>query len=129
VTVSGSSLRWWIGALCLSLLLMRLSGAHLHLCFDGSEPPVSYHLVDSGIHHGDEHGTGEAHSDQDMPVAKDAAVKKSSAGDAALLFCALVLLLFLFAPGRQPRPAALPVFHGRHLSRLRPPLRGPPSPA
>lgn len=129
VTLPRAQLRWIVASLCLALLLIRVSGVHLHLCLDGSEPPVSYHVADSGVHHQDEHGAGESHSDRDMPVAKDAVVKKSSAAsDALLLLVALALLLFLLPPSRQRRLAALPAAPPRRgFVWLRPPLRGPPS--
>jgi hypothetical protein len=108
---------------------MRIAGVHLHLCFDGSEPPLSYHVADSGIHHADEHGAGETHSDRDMPVAGDVVAKKSTHGhDAALLWLVSALLLFLLAPARQIRPAATdPPRLRSPVSWLRPPLRGPPA--
>ncbi len=118
-------------ALCLAVLAMRIAGIHLHLCFDGSEPPLSYHVADSGIHHADEHGAGETHSDRDMPVAGDAVAKKSTHDqDASLLWFVFALLLFLLPPARQIVPAATDPPRLRSLfSWLRPPLRGPPVPA
>ncbi len=129
MTLPRFHLRWIIALLCLALLLLRVSGVHLHLCLDGSEPPVSYHLVDSGVHHPDGHGVGETHSDRDMPVAGDVVAKKSSAAsDTLLLLCVLGLLLFLLSPARQPRLAELRAALPRQSFHwLRPPLRGPPS--
>ena len=128
---SRPTLRWSVAALCLALLMLRVGGVHLHLCFDGSEPPVSYHLGDSGVHHIDEHDAGESHSDRDLQIANDLAVKKPNQGqDATLALLTLTLLLFLLSPVRSPRPARrddpapVPSF-----SWLRPPLRGPPLPA
>jgi len=129
VTLHRSQLRWILAPLCLSLLLLRVSGVHLHLCLDGAEPPVSYHLVDSGVHHQDEHGAGETHSDRDLPVAQDVAVKKpSGVSDTLLLLCSLALLWLLLPPARQPRLSALQSLLPRNRFHwLRPPLRGPPS--
>jgi hypothetical protein len=127
--------RFGIAALCLALLMLRVSGPHLHLCFDGTEPPVSYHLMDSGLvdsdaHHGEHAGAGDAHTDQDMPVAKDVLVKKPAADSTALLALVFALLLFLIAPVRESRPVfAGAALHSRSFPWLRPPLRGPPSPA
>jgi len=122
--------QWFVAAMCLSLLILRVGGMHLHFCFDGSEPPVSLHLPDSGVHHVDEHAAGETHSDRDVPVANDALVKKSNTFDVTLALFAFALLLFLVAPVSRLRPisresALVP----DDPSRLRPPLRGPPLPA
>lgn len=127
---STTRVRLFVIALCLAVLAPRIAGAHLHLCFDGSEPPLSYHVADSGIHHADEHGAGDSHSDRDVRVGDNVLAKKSSHeyGAAALWFV-FALLLFLLAPARRISPSADPprlrsVFHW-----LRPPLRGPPIPA
>jgi hypothetical protein len=125
-------LRSLIGVLCLALLVLRVGGVHLHLCFDGSEPPLSYHLADSGVHHLDEdHLAGEPHSDRDLELAADLTVKKSF-NDSLAPFAvfALALLLFWVAPGRGERPRARePIPSFRDFRWRRPPLRGPPLPA
>ena len=116
--------RWLIAVLCLGLVVLRVGGVHLHLCLDGSEPPVSYHVADSGVHHLDEHDAGESHSDRDMALADDVLVKKPAKAQDSLL------LLFLVSRSTGPRPAAdAPPRLRRPYSWLRPPLRGPPSPA
>lgn len=33
---------------CLAFLVMRIGGAHLHHCFDGSEPENAVHFADAG---------------------------------------------------------------------------------
>jgi len=122
--------RWLIAALCLALVVLRVGGVHLHLCLDGSEPPVSYHVADSGVHHLDEHDAGESHSDRDMALADDLLLKKpAKVLDSLLVLFTFCMLLFLVhATGPRPSPGAPPRL--RHLfSWLRPPLRGPPSPA
>jgi hypothetical protein len=123
--------RWLIAALCLALVVLRVGGIHLHLCLDGSEPPVSYHVADSGIHHLDEHDAGESHSDRDMALADDLLLKKAAqALDSLLILFAFSLLLFLVSRSIAPRQVADPSPRLRPgLSWLRPPLRGPPSPA
>jgi hypothetical protein len=118
--------RLLIVLLCAAVIMLRVGGTHLHLCFDGSEPPVSLHVADSGVHHDDAGST--RHADQDVAIGAEALVKKSSAAlDLAMLAFVLALLLF-FVP-RTPNP--LPdFFTAPRLSsarlRLRPPLRGPP---
>lgn len=115
-----------IALLCAVLLVMRLGGAHLHLCLDGSEPPISLHVADSGEHHPAETSTAP-HADQDVAIGADVLAKKSGGGfDLAALAFAIAFLLFLAfrAPGIRPQALALPLRSAR--TRLRPPLRGPP---
>lgn len=113
-------------ALCGILLLIRISGVHEHLCFDGREPPVSIHLLDSGIEHGTDHGHA-SHDDQNVDDSSKTLVKSTYA-DVALDILALVLVLVIVIPvarrlwfdGSDDRPRSL----APHF--LRPPLRGPP---
>lgn len=114
-----------IALLCGVLLITRLGGAHLHLCLDGSEPPISLHVADSGEHHPGE--TAAPHDDQDLGLGADLLVKKPVGGfDLTALAFALAFLLFIAfrAPGIPPAPYTLPFRSAR--TRLRPPLRGPP---
>jgi hypothetical protein len=128
--------RWILATVCLSLLIMRISGAHLHLCFDGSEPPLSYHVADSGIHHADEHDHGlthetaheQSHDDRDLDVGQDLLIKKLAAKDLTLALITFALLLFLVSVSSgMARTAYLPPPSKRLRAHLRPPLRGPPS--
>jgi hypothetical protein len=118
------------------LLIMRISGAHLHLCFDGSEPPLSYHVADSGIHHEDAHDHGlthepaheQSHDDRDLDVGQDLLIKKLAAKDLTLALITFALLLFLVSVSSgMARTAYLPPPSKRLRSHLRPPLRGPPA--
>ena len=120
-----------IAALCLALLVLRVGGVHLHLCFDGSEPPISYHVADSGMHHLDENEAGDTHSDREMALGEDLLLKKSAKAQDSLPFLfAFALLLFLLPRSSGPRPrTADPPLRQPALSWLRPPLRGPPTPA
>jgi len=120
--------RFLIVTLCVAVVALRIGGLHVHLCMDGSEPPLSLHVADSGIHHLDEADGGEAHADRDMSVATDVVVKKPSGYfDLSLMAAFCALLLFLLA-----RPRALHAFPSvpatlrSARNRLRPPLRGPP---
>ena len=112
---------------CVAVVALRIGGSHLHLCFDGGEPPLSLHLADSGQHHGDEAATAP-HSDQDVSIGSEALVKKSSAVlDLAALAFAFALLLFFLPRVRDPLPAFFaPPRLSPARTRLRPPLRGPP---
>jgi hypothetical protein len=118
-------LRWLIAMLCVAVIVLRVGGTHLHLCFDGDEPPVSLHIADSGIHHADE-PAGD-HSDREITPGADALVKKSSdAVDALTLALLGAVLLFVVACGRVPLPDFRSPLPAPSRSRLRPPLRGPP---
>lgn len=111
--------------LCVALLLARVGGAHLHLCFDGSEPPASLHFNE--VNHQAEHHTDSAHDDLDVSAVGDTITKSGllNLDLPALLFVVLLLSLttaqgrLAFAPRRQAG-VAVPPF-------LRPPLRGPPA--
>jgi hypothetical protein len=104
----------------------RLTGAHLHLCFDGSEPPLTLHTADSA--HVDHHaGDSHHHDDLDVEPIGDLLAKSAQLVMLAV-FAAAILLLALLAPPwrlatvdreslRPPHPP--PRF-------LRPPLRAPP---
>jgi hypothetical protein len=119
--------RFFIVALCVAVFALRVGGLHVHMCLDGSEPPVSFHVEDSGIHHLDETAKA-AHEDRDMALASDVAMKKLS-GDLDLTLLAILsaVLLFLLPRPRElfAFPAPLSRFRSAR-SRLRPPPRGPP---
>lgn len=111
--------------LCIFMVTMRVGGAHLHLCFDGSEPPTTLHMAnDIGFHHPND----RSHSDVDVSVADDTLVKKADLSfDSPTLIAALFLVAsFLpFVAASRPRfDSFLPVF--AHRAHLRPLLRGPP---
>jgi len=110
--------------LCLALLCPRLGGAHLHLCLDGQDAPVSVHASEPG--HGDAHHGDPAHSDQDVSLVSDALTPLSKLfADLPTLLAVLALILAARAQRSPLRAAALAVpvpqvrFH-------HPPLRGPP---
>lgn len=125
--------RLLIALLCVAVLLLRVGGAHLHLCFDGSEPPVSMHLGDSGVHHADDAGNdgpaADGHADRDVGIGADALLKKPSGSVEIPVLAILCGLLLIYLARRRD---ALPVFiPAPKLSpvrtHLRPPLRGPPA--
>lgn len=118
---------WFIALLCLALVVVRANGAHLHLCFDGTEPPVSLHMADAGQHH-ENSGTGETHQDADVPVAGDALAKifKLKLGDLPLILLAAAILLSLLLSPDRPIALRRIGIAPLTLRGLRPPLRGPP---
>jgi len=114
--------------LCVALLLMR-SGAHLHLCFDGSEPPVAVHVDDYGQHHTDV-GADAVHQDADVLLAGSAMTRSgNTAVDIVPVFLVVALLLWIFSQtfnrfglvSRRVVVHLLPKYSS-------PPLRGPPLP-
>ena len=123
--------RLLVALACVAVIVVRVGGLHVHMCFDGSEPPLSFHVEDSGIHHLDEAAAGNAHDDREMAPASDLAVKKPYGDfDLSMLAAFCALLLFFIT-----RPRELLPFFPRSdrirsaRTRLRPPLRGPPAPA
>jgi hypothetical protein len=123
--------RFLIVTVCMAVLAGRLGGLHVHMCLDGSEPPTSFHVADSGMHHLDEDAAGNAHEDREMPLTSDMAVKKPYAEiDLTLLAVLTTLLLFLLSRQRELFDfPSLPSRLRSARSRLRPPPRGPPLPA
>ncbi len=103
----------------------RLTGAHLHLCFDGTEPPLTLHTADSA--HVDHHADESHHEDMDVEPIGDLLAKSAQLVMFAV-FAAAILLLALLAPpwrletiGRESLRLPLPPPRF-----LRPPLRAPP---
>jgi hypothetical protein len=113
----------------LAVLAVRMGDTHLHLCFDGQEPPTSVHFADASVHHDDEHDDGPAHADKDINPFIGTIVKSDD--DPQPLFALIVstlLTIDLLSPDHGVAPfdrstplAAHPPFY------LRPPLRGPPA--
>ena len=121
-------LRIWITLISLAVMAMPVSGAHLHLCFDGGEPPATFHAVEDGSAHDDEAATG-AHNDKDVSFQQDVALAKKQHSTldlpAALAVASFVLRLPIAAPApafdtdvASPPPL--------RVSRVLPPLRAPP---
>lgn len=120
--------RFLIVTLCVAIIALRVAGVYAHFCLDGSEPPVSIHVADSGFHHLDEAGAAERHSDREVALASDAVVKKPTGNlDLSLVaaFSALLWLVLTRARGLFTFPS-VPASGRSARTRLRPPLRGPP---
>lgn len=112
--------------LCLALIMVRVGGAHLHLCFDGTEPPASYHAFDDSVHH-ELPDVSVMHQDADVALSGVMYSKPGkSAGDLYVLLFAIALAWTLLRRPRRlpsPRPPLLTCSAPRLL---RPYLRGPP---
>jgi hypothetical protein len=123
-----------------ALLLTRMADAHMHLCFDGQEQPVSLHVSDGRHHHHDpQHAESgyaserdgqyqdashhaQQHSDEDVDVA-DAALAKKASGVPPLAAGAYRLALApadSFEISGVRHPVLSVSIH------LHPPPRGPP---
>ncbi|TXH04486.1 MAG: hypothetical protein E6R07_07415 [Nevskiaceae bacterium] len=111
--------------LCIALLVVRVGGAHLHLCFDGQEPSASIHLADAGDL-GEHSEWGVPHKDANIDLGNDGLAKLPKL-DLPLLALLLSLALCLFVQRRtgSAPPYAAPLFLGV-ATRFLPPLRGPP---
>lgn len=119
--------RFWITLISLAVMAMPVSGAHLHLCFDGGEPPATFHAVEDGSAHDHEAATSE-HNDKDVSL-QDAALAKKQDG-AFDLPAALTITAFVL---RLPVTAPVPAFDTDvatppplRVTRVLPPLRAPP---
>jgi hypothetical protein len=110
--------------LCIFVVMMRVSGAHMHLCFDGSEPPATLHMDnDQGLHHTND----RSHSDADVSL-DDTLVKKFDLGFDSQVLLATLFLLIAIVPLvtlSRIRFDLLPHLHSQRAF-IRPPLRGPP---
>lgn len=109
----------------LALFAVRLADAHVHVCLDGSEPSMTVHFADAGIHPGESHVPQE-HYDQDVKFVVEGVFKK---GEFADLWVSTTLwspldLLSPYTVEPTPYVATPPPLSSR--SQLRPPLRGPP---
>jgi hypothetical protein len=117
----------WVVAL--ALLVVRISDAHVHLCFDGQEAPSSLHVSDrSALCHMPD-GSSRTHQDQDVDALGAALAKKDSQAHSVDPLPIANIVLLLLAPPRSSvvrdaAPADLTV--NRPYLNL-PLLRGPPA--
>jgi hypothetical protein len=105
------SVRSWIALLALAGFAVPATGAHLHLCLDGTggEPPASMHVSDVGGHY---QKSGDSdHHDVDVSVDREVLVKKGSVSPDAQKYLPIA-----------PIPSVSPVTTARDYP------RGPPAP-
>lgn len=117
------------GHLCYLALLvffaLNLGNIQSHICLDGLEPPVSYHLENLDGH--PDHGDSEvAHADVEGDALSDFLLSKQKPQEIPLLqaFC---LLFLLPAPRRGFARATDVPLPGSRSHTLLPPLRAPPA--
>lgn len=109
---------------CVALLVARIGGAHLHVCLDGTEAPVSFHTSISEPY-SDHDGSAQFYSDWDLSLFGDVVAKKVDNGiDAIMPRLGIALLLILpltklvLIPHNPQRPISL-----TRARRFRPPLQ------
>jgi hypothetical protein len=135
-----ASRRWIIGFALVAFVVARLTGAHLHMCFDGSEPLAQLHVSDTaGVdHHTDEldphhiasvdhHAIAtQTHEDLDVDMLDSMLAKNAKLDMPAIVLDAWSLTLIYVAAVRQPLPTNVAQPPLRPPRYLRPLLRAPP---
>ena len=117
---------WLLSFLFIALLVVRIDGAHLHLCLDGGEPPANLHLLDNGLHHLDPGGDAE-HQDADVALGDESLAKLTKASTDLPYFIAVALLFWtILMTFRQKLSGCQSPLVSTPPRFLRPPLRGPP---
>lgn len=119
-------IKHWVVSLCaLAFLAASVLGTHMHLCFDGQEPPSSLHVLDG--EHLDHHaGEAQAHDDLDVDLLGEPLLKTFKLDLPVLALLAACFLLMPTRAATLPLPArriAVPLPLPRHW---RPLLRAPP---
>ncbi len=119
--------RIWIVIVSIAVLAMPVSAAHLHLCFDGNEPPATLHASEHGAHHSDS-GASAVHHDVDVSLASSALAKKYDASLElpGLIASAFVILLMPHSGTPISPPDRAATLVPSPQLRLLPPLRAPP---
>jgi len=117
----------WVVAF--ALIGVRTTGAHLHLCLDGSEPFASVRVSDTDA--AGEHGAASqgTHQDQDVDAVGTATFAKKDAQDDTTVLAAVThAVVTLIPPPQRVRGDAEPQSVAPRLPDLfQPLLRGPPA--
>lgn len=110
--------------IALAMFVVRSAGGHLHLCFDGDEPPISVHTLETQSHH----EPGSTHVDQDVELPTATLAKHLGQADDSLLLAAFFVGLLLALPSATvsgERRHRAPLLQSLFVPL--PPLRGPPA--
>ena len=112
--------------LCSLLLSAQVTGAHLHLCLDGQEPPVQLHVAGATETH-DESKFSLPHSDREIALTRNASTpgKFFPLDLPPAIDCTTAHELQLPADSPTPACADHPSFRTAPHELL-PPSRGPP---
>jgi hypothetical protein len=119
------AVRAFIWMVAIATFGVRLGGIHMHLCFDGQEPPASLH-VEHEHGHDDYHHSDGSHQDQDVDLLAQAFFKKADLGELDIAGAVLEIVALL-PIGDQLGPERLTTIQPTgppHF--VVPPLRGPP---
>lgn len=119
-----SRLLMWM--ILFAVMTAKASGAHVHLCMDGQEPPASVHLAD--IHDDEHHQEEKGQADKDVnPLFGTVAKKGGPDFDLGFAFAMVVLSWDLPIARQGPFPPEVQSIPRDHSFYWRPPLRGPPA--
>ena len=121
-----ASKRWaWITAIAVLVAGISNAHAHVHLCFDGQEPPAAVHLVDD-TGHLNEHAADSHHDDVDVDLQSQATLAKNAKHDLVAIDAAVAWTLAFEAhtANRLPTFAPAPPFPAPLYSHPSP--RAPP---
>lgn len=117
----------WLWIAFVAFLATRVSDAHVHLCFDGQEPPTAVHMADGSVHN-DAHHADSEHTDQDIGLFDALLVKKGDdSPDLDSFLPALGMLVVVSEDDRTQPLAAYRAPAIRPPFRLIPQPRGPPA--
>src|SRR5687768_10089613 len=117
--LSAPSIRRIALVVLLAFIGVRMGDAHLHVCFDGQEAPLTVHTADGAVHR-DEHHQESENNDRDVEL-EAALFKASSDVDVFLPVVAFFFLPIVYQTRRvAAKPERPPLL--RPLSKLRPPL-------
>lgn len=109
----------------LAILALPALGAHLHLCFDGGEPPASLHATYDDVGHSA--GAAPSHHDVDVELANTALGKKfTESSDGPAVPAAALIVLPPPSIEAFVVPQRTDSFVPVAALQLRPPPRGPP---
>lgn len=110
----------------LMFVVLRTADAHVHLCFDGKEPPTSMHVADAADHPCETDSAMGHAGDKDVPLSPDGLAKKPLPNSVWLAFA----VAFVWQPTPEVRDE--PIYGPPQTDAIRPPLyrlpppRGPP---
>jgi hypothetical protein len=115
----------WV--LAVALLPVRMANAHLHLCLDGKEAPISVHVEDVPGHQ-DDADLSVGHHDHDVDVSGSMSVTKSAsfALDNPIISAFVLAILLPIESSRIVRADVAEPYSSVAFV-VHPPSRGPPA--
>lgn len=125
----GSTFAALVWMLAIAVLPIRMANAHLHVCMDGQETPVSLRVQALATHAGAVHEE-EGRDDRDVDFSASVLTAKLSGGvdDVSLALVHVYVLAFLLPIERIVFSSIDPPNHDlSFVVTFRPPVRGPPA--